>query len=189
MDELQRAVAPFLHASGGGMSGSEGNMGGGSGGSGWTSFDLGVLAEDSNENGEEVTQPNLQNDPANPFEAVLPEPDMDSVKGVIRNRLLVHRLGHKNSTVDDWEINRIVSLKNQILDRMIELDYSPFWNICRNRLIRDYIQPPQGGEYRIQVLESKLNSLFGSNPASSLIYKQLLKCRDSFHIDAPFRGP
>jgi len=171
------------------MSGSEGNMGGGSGGSGWTSFDLGVLAEDSNENGEEVTQPNLQNAPANPVEAVLPEPDMDSVKGVIKNRLLVHRLGQRNSTVDDSEIDRIVSLKNEILDRMVELDHSPFWNTHRNRLIRDYILPPKGGEYKIPTLESKLESLFGENPTSSIIYKDLIRWRASFHMDAPFRGP
>lgn len=188
MDELHQAVTPFLHPSGG-MSGSEGNMGGGSGGSGWTSFDLGVLAEDSNENGEEVTQPNLQNAPANQVEAVLPEPDMDSVKGVIKNRLTIYRLGQRNSTVDDSEIDRIVSLKNDILNRMFELDPSPFWNTHRNRLLRDYIQPPRGGEYRIPVLEAKLDSLFGENPATSLIYKQLLKWRDSFDIDAPFRGP
>jgi hypothetical protein len=38
MDELQRAVAPFPHASGGGMSGSEGNLGGSSGDPGGTSW-------------------------------------------------------------------------------------------------------------------------------------------------------
>lgn len=100
-----------------------------------------------------------------------------------------YRLGNRNSTVDDWEIDRIVSLKNEILDRMIELDHSPFWNTHRNRLIRDFIQPPQGGEYRIPVLEAKLGSLFGENPASSCFYKNLIRLRDSFHIDAPFRGP
>lgn len=91
--------------------------------------------------------------------------------------------------VDDDEINQIINLKNFILDRMVELDHSPFRNTHRNRLIRDFIQPPRGGEYRIPILEAKLGSLFGENPASSKIYKELIRLRDSFHIDAPFRGP
>jgi hypothetical protein len=163
-----------------------GTMSFSSGGSGWTSFDLGVLAENSHSNGEEVTQPNLQNAPANPVEAVLPEPDMGSVKGVIKNRLLVHR---RNPSVSDSEIDRIVYLKNEILNRMFELDHDAFWNAHRNRLIRDYIVPPHGAEYGIRVLESKLDSLFGENPTSSIIYKQLIRSRDSFYMDAPFRGP
>ena len=57
-----------------------------------TSFDLGVLVENSHSNGDEVTQSNLQNALANPVEAVLPKSNMDSMKGVIKNRLLVHRL-------------------------------------------------------------------------------------------------
>lgn len=188
MDELHQAVAPFLPASGGGMSGSAGSMGSGGGGSGWTSFDLGVLAEDD---GEEVNPPNPQNAPANPMEAGLHEPDMDSVRAGIKKRLWVQRLGRKGSmaTITDPEVEAIIDLKNQILDRMAELDHTDLWNTHRNRLIRDFIQTPQGGEYRTSVLEAKLLSLFGEDPASSLMYKQLIRLRDSFHIDALFRGP
>ena len=185
MDELQRAVAQFYPPSGG-MAGSGG---GNSGGSGWTSFDLSVLADDTKEDGEEVAQPNLQSTAANPVEAIPQEPSIDSVKDVLRNRLIVHRLGRKNSTVSDDEIDRIVDLKDQIITRMAQLDANPFWNSRRNVLIRDYVQPPRGGEYKIPVLEAKLEQLFGNNPQSSFIYKELIRARDLFHIKGPFRGP
>lgn len=64
--------------------------------------------DDANEEGEEVAQPNLQNAPANPVEAIPPEPDLDSVKDVLRNRLLVHRLGQRHATVSDAEIYSLV---------------------------------------------------------------------------------
>lgn len=86
MNELQQAVAQFYPSggmAGSGGSNSGGNMGGSSGGSGWTPFDLGVLAGDANEEGEEVAQPTA---PANPVEAIPQEPDMDSVKEVMRPR-------------------------------------------------------------------------------------------------------
>ena len=181
MDDLQRAVAQFYPASGG-MAGSGGS---GGGGSGWTSFDLGVLADE--EDGEEVAQPNLQNPAANPV--VPQEPNIASVKDVMRNRLLVHRLGRKNPVLSEAEIDRIVDLKDRIITRMAQLDANPFWNNHRNVLIRDYMQPPRGGEYKIPVLEAKLEQLFGNNPASSFIYKELIRARDFFHIDGPFRGP
>lgn len=191
MDELQRAVAPFLHASGGGMSGSEGNLGGSSGGPGWPSFGVGLFADNSSSysNDEEFAQPNPQNAPPNAVEAVLPEPDMDSVRGVIKQRLLVHRLGQKNFSVSEKEIDQIVELKNDILNRMGELDPDPFWTSHRRRLIRDYILPRVGGEHRIKVLTQKLNFLLGESPTSSLIFKQLMREKDSFFLDAPFRGP
>lgn len=139
------------------MSGSEGNLGGSSGGPGWPSFGVGLFADNSSySNDEEFAQPNPQNAPPNAVEAVLPEPDlpepdMDSVRGVIKQRLLVHRLGQKNFSVSDHEIDLIVNLKNDIINRMGELDPDPFWTSHRRRLIRDYILPPVGGEYRIKV--------------------------------------
>nr|KJB09737.1 hypothetical protein B456_001G161300 [Gossypium raimondii] len=104
-------------------------------------------------------------------------------------RLMIHRLGQRNPTVDDSEIERIISLKSDILTRMYELDQNPFWTAHRNRLIRDYILPPRGGEYRIHVLQSKLDSLFGENPTNSFIYHQLNRVRDSFLRDGRFQGP
>ncbi|KAG4166893.1 hypothetical protein ERO13_A13G161901v2 [Gossypium hirsutum] len=89
-------------------------------------------------------------------------------------RLMIHRLGQRNPTVDDSEIERIISLKSDILTRI---------------LIRDYILPPRGGEYRIHVLQSKLDSLFGENPTNSFIYHQLNRVRDSFLRDGRFQGP
>ena len=165
------------------------NMGGSSRGSGWTDFDLGVLEEpfpDANEEGEEVAHPNPH---ANPVQAIPPEPDLDSVKDVMRDRLLVHRLGQRHATVSDEEINRIVDLKRQIIDRMAQLDVNPFWTQQGNTLIQDYLRPPRGGEFKTSVLEAKLQDLFGQNAPSSKIYKELLRARDFFHIDGPFRGP
>lgn len=108
---------------------------------------------------------------------------------VLRNRLLVHRLGRKNPTVSEDEIDRIVDLKDRIITRMAQLDANPFWNNHRNVLIRDYMQPPRGGEYKFSVLEAKLEQLFGNNPESAFIYKELIRARDLFHTDGPFRGP
>lgn len=164
-------------------------MGGSNRSSGWTSFDLGVLEEpfpDANEESEEVTHPNPR---ANPFQAIPPEPDLDSVKEIMRDRLLVHRLGQRQATVSETEINRIVELKGQILDRMSQLDFNPFWAQRRNTLIRDYLRPPRGGEFKISVLEAKLQELFGENATRSSIYYELVRAREYFHIDGPFRGP
>nr|YP_010833593.1 hypothetical protein QLP06_mgp020 [Jatropha curcas]WFG81219.1 hypothetical protein [Jatropha curcas] len=74
----------------------------------------------------------------------------------MRDRLLVHRLGQRNATVSETELNRIVELKGKILTRMSELDFNPFWDQHRNTLIRDYMRPPRGGEFKISVLEAKL---------------------------------
>lgn len=107
----------------------------------------------------------------------------------MRDRLLVHRLGQRQATVSETEINRIVELKGQILDRMSQLDFNPFWAQRRNTLIRDYLRPPRGGEFKISVLEAKLQELFGENATRSSIYYELVRAREYFHIDGPFRGP
>ncbi|KAJ8746989.1 hypothetical protein K2173_012848 (mitochondrion) [Erythroxylum novogranatense] len=134
----------------------------------------------------EVAQPNPH---ANPFPPLPPQPDFDSVNHIIRNRLLVHRLGQRHASVSEAEIDRIVDLKGQILNRMSQLDGNPFWHRHRNKLIRDYILPPRRGKWKISVLEAKLQQLGGENATSSSIYKELIKARDFFHIDGPFRGP
>lgn len=91
-----------------GVGGGSNNMMGSSTGSGWTSFDLRVLEEPfADENGEE----------AQPVQAIPPEPepDLDSVKKTMRERLIVHRLGKRHATVSEQEIDRIVDLKGQIV--------------------------------------------------------------------------
>lgn len=163
------------------MGGSSGHMGGGSGGSGWSSFDLGVVAKD---NDEEVVQPNPQ--PA--FNYALPEPNQDSVRTVIRNRLIIQRSGTKNFVVGNEEVEKIINLKKAIADRMVELDQNTFWNIHRNRIVRDFIRTPKGEEYIIPSLEGKLQSLFGDSPRGAF-YDQLLQMKESFYQEAPFRGP
>lgn len=90
--------------------------------------------------------------------------------------------------MDNEEVDKIINLKSAITDRMVELDQSAFWNIHRNRIVRDFIQTPKGGEYRIPVLEGKLQSLFGDSPRGAF-YDQLLKMKNSFYEEAPFRGP
>lgn len=124
-----------------------------------------------------------------PVEDISPEPDLDSVKEVLRNRLIIHRLGQKGRTVSDDEITLILDRKDKILSRMFELDSNPFWNQRRHTLIRDYMLPPRGGEFKISVLEGKLEQLLGENATSSSIYKELIRARDYFHIDGRFRGP
>lgn len=69
---------------------------------------------------------------ANPGHAIPPEPDLDSVKDVMKERLLVHRLGQRHATISEAEINRIIDLKGKILDRMSQLDFHPFWDQHRN---------------------------------------------------------
>lgn len=178
MDELRQAVAPFLGAPGGGMGGSSGNMGGGGGGYG--PFDLGVVAK---ENDEEVVH-----NPKPAFNYALPEPNQDSVRSVIRDRVLIQRLGKKNMVVADEEVDKIINLKNAIADRMVELDQSSFWDVHRNRIVRDYILTNKGEEYIIPSLEGKLQSLFGDSPRGTF-YDHLQKMKKSFYQEAPFRGP
>lgn len=156
------------------------------GGSGWTSFDLGVLAEDS---GEEVNPPNPQNAPANPMEAGLHEPDMNSVRHIIERRLVLHRVGPNPTVVDPAEVNSIVALKNEIFERAGHLDHSPLWTTHRNRLIRDFLQPPRGGEFSVSALQKKLTDLHGENPTSSPVFKQLQRIKRDFFLDAAFRAP
>lgn len=60
---------------------------------------------------------------ANRLPAIQPaEPDMESVKYVIRNRFFVYRQGPGASNVSDEEINRIIDLKRRIFNRMGQLD-------------------------------------------------------------------
>ena len=91
-----------------------------------TSFNPGILVENSHSNGEEVTHPNFQNAHGNPIEVVLPKLDMDSRKGVIKNRLLMHCLGQRNSSVSNSKIDQIINLRNKILNRMVQLDHRHF---------------------------------------------------------------
>lgn len=72
---------------------------------------------------------------------------------------------------------------------MSQLDFNPFWHQHRNTLIRDYLRPPRGGEFKISVLEAKLKLLFGENATSSNIYKELVRARKSFNLDGPYRAP
>lgn len=74
----------------------------------------------------------------------------------MKDRLIMHRIGKRNITVSDTEIDRILERKGQILDRMSQLDFNPFWHQHRNTLIRDYLRPPRGGEFKISVLEAQL---------------------------------
>lgn len=69
-----------------------------------------------------------------PVEDIPPEPDLDSVKEVLRNRLLIHRLG-QGRTVSGDEIALIIDRKEKILSRMFELDSNPFWNQRKKRLV------------------------------------------------------
>lgn len=174
MNELLQAVAPFLQAGG------PGSAGGGSGGSGGSSFDLGILSEGDD---EEVVQPN----PRPAFNYALPEPDLNSVRQVLKNRLILKRRGNIHSLVKDYEVEQLIAVKGQIVARMYELD-GPFWQRHRHRIIRDFLQTRQGGEYKVSLLRRKLQSLFEEDRGSAF-YNQLIKMRESFYEEAPFCGP
>lgn len=162
------------------------NIGSSSQGSGWTSFDLGVLGEPfPEEEGEEVALPNPH---APAVQAIPPEPNLKSVKDVMKDRLIVHRVGQGNSTVSDAEIDRIVDLKGQIFDRMSQLDLNPFLASQKNKLIRDYLRPPRGSEFKISVLEEKLQVLFGENPCLSSIFYNIFSCPKARFLWCHLRG-
>ncbi|GAA0140198.1 hypothetical protein LIER_44050 [Lithospermum erythrorhizon] len=178
MDELSRAVAPFVPT-----------LGGTNGGFGpppappYNDTFFFAAGNNTQDPSAPPGAPELQEpDP-------LQEPDMDSVKERIRERLRIHRMGGPRFQIDDSEIERIINLKQQILDRMQELDpNNPFWTHYRNRLIRDYIIPSSGGEYKVSTLADKLNALWRDNPTESTIYQDLIRRRDLFHIEALSRG-
>lgn len=90
--------------------------------------------------------------------------------------------------MDNDDVDQIINIKSKITERMFVLDQSDFWNIHRNRIVRDFILTPKGGEYQIHVLVGKLHSLFGESPRGAF-YDQLLKMKNSFYEEAPFRGP
>lgn len=178
VNELSGAVAPFLASPGGSSSG------------GWSSFDLHVLLEEDDPlNNDEVIQPNPE--VANPVGgAGLPEPHMNSVRAYIKDRLCRSRIGTKKPPVSDEEVERIIDLKNQIFERMAQLNpTNPVWINHRNRLIRDFLQPPRSPEYRIPILEQKLASLWAENATNSPAYRQLIKLGNNFFVNARYRAP
>lgn len=164
MNELLQAVAPFLQAGG------PGSAGGGSGGSGGFPLGFGILSEREN---EEVVPPNHW--PALEYE--LPEPDLESVRQVLKTRLIINRAGNKDSFVSDLEVERLIALKGQVVDRMTELD-GPFWGQHKLRIIRDFMLNQQGREFKPRILRSKLASL--ADPGTSAFYDQLIKMRERF---------
>lgn len=181
MDELSRAVAPFVPTLGG--------TNGGFGPPPAPPYDSSYFLA----GGGNQEQPGPSAPPGAPELLLqepdpLQEPDMDSVKERIRERLRIYRMGGKRFQVDDSEINQIIHLKDPILTKMDELAPNTFWNQYRNRLIRDYIVPNSGGEYKVSTLASKLNDLWGANPTGSTIYKDLIRRRDLFHLEALSRG-
>ena len=126
--------------------------------------------------GPEAFPPNLfLMDPA-------PELDVESVKETIKTRLTIHRLGRSLPPVENAEIHTIFDLKDRIVQRMEQLNPDPFWANRRLNLIRDYLQPPRGGEFTIPTLEKKLEQLFSANPEGSVIYKQLLRAKENLTI-------
>ena len=123
---------------------------------------------------------------ANPLPAIQPaEPNIETVKDAIRNRFFLGRQG----PVSDDEIHRIIDIKRRIFHRMGQLDLNPFWEQRENTLIRDYLLPSRGAEFKVAVLERKLNSLNTPNATESKTYKELLQVRKDFTWDTRSHSP
>ena len=80
----------------------------------------------------------------------------------------------------DQEIRNIIFLKNEIINRMSQLDQDSFWVEHRNRIISEAILNNEGREYRIDTLRRYLDDLSSANPTDSYIFKTLTKMRKDF---------
>lgn len=186
MNELWQAVTPFLHASGG-ING--GSMGGGSGGSGWTSFDLGVLADDSQSTrGTQRTSENPAPEeeegppPVNPYPY---QPDEviggDSVESV--QRRLLSKYAFPSAEVIDqsrMEAEDLFEVKVDIIRQMAPLDPEGDWEGKGARALEN--PRTATGETSLEHLSQMLDDLkqtgVNSNAFRALQQKVLKKTQD-----------
>ena len=97
----------------------------------------------------------------------------------IKNRLL---LFNPTKTISNEEISQIIFLKNEIINRMSQLDQNSFWVERRNQIISEAILSNEGREYRIDTLRRYLNDLSSANAPNSNIFKKLTQMRKDFRI-------
>lgn len=76
------------------------------------------------------------------------------------------------------KIHELIILKQQVIDRMAELDPHPFWmgEERRNYLISNSILTPGGWEFNVTTLRNGLSKLNAGGKNSSF-YKNLLTLR------------
>jgi len=98
----------------------------------------------------------------------------------IKNRLAAFT---SNRLRDSDTIDAIILYKNDIIDRMAQLDPNPFWAEQKNQLIADGILNYKA-EYTIEALERNLSKLNDRDGAR--FFRKLLKSRETFESNGRF---
>lgn len=86
--------------------------------------------------------------------------------------------------MDDDKIDALICLKEEIIDRMAQLDPNPFWAEQRNELISNGILI-KGKEYAMGTLEKNVDKL-KTEGQDSFFFKKLLKTREHFELYGRF---
>lgn len=110
--------------------------------------------------------------PGQPGEEVqqLNSPPHSDSFSVIKNRLSTLTPKKK---VDDDQIDAIILLKREIIERMSQLDPdNPIWNDQKDHLVAHGILKTNGAEYTMRTLERWRDNL-NSSGANSAVFKQI----------------
>lgn len=100
----------------------------------------------------------------------------------LRDRLF--RDGRTNLSLDD--IQAIISMKEEIVTRIAQLDPNPFWAEHGARVISDYIVTPSGQEYSLTTLEKIWREVGAANTKNHYFVKRMIKVRQDFLLTGRF---
>jgi len=90
------------------------------------------------------------------------------------------RGGRTNISLDD--IQAMVSMKEEIVTRIAQLDPNPFWAEQRARLISDYIVTPKREEYSLQTLEKIWKEVGAATTQDHYFVKRMIKLREDYQL-------
>jgi len=106
------------------------------------------------------------------------EDDLSPVERKVKDRLTLYASPEEEISNDDVEA--LVLLKGDVLERMAQLDPHPFWVENRELLISEYILTPRGPEYKLETLLQNLEELRGHNGSNSHFFRTLKKVREDW---------
>jgi hypothetical protein len=80
---------------------------------------------------------------------------------------------------DTDTIDTIIVLKQEIIDRMAQLDPNPFWTEQKKELIANSILNNNGSEYTLETLQRNAAE-------NTSFFKKLVKTRKNFELNGRF---
>ena len=88
--------------------------------------------------------------------------------------------GRTNISLDD--IQAMVSMKEEIVTRIAQLDPNPFWAEQRARLISEYIVTPSREEYSFNTLERIWKEVGAATTQDHYFVKRMIKLREDYQL-------